>query len=110
MNVRRAVAAAIDRSALRQTRGGPAVGTVATHFIPPDTDGFEHAGGEAGPGYDFYKDPAGNVALAKEYLKKAGYKDGMYTGAPVFAVGTACRPRSRPPRRFRSSSRRSAST
>jgi len=35
INVRRAVAAVLNRNALRQTRGGPAVGTIATHFIPP---------------------------------------------------------------------------
>jgi peptide/nickel transport system substrate-binding protein len=87
VNVRRAVAAVIDRSALRQTRGGPAVGSLATHFIPPDTAGFNEAGGVSGPGYDFYKSPTGNVALAKQYMKKAGYANGMYTGGPVLAVG-----------------------
>jgi peptide/nickel transport system substrate-binding protein len=86
INVRKAVAAVINRNALRQTRGGPAVGTVATHFIPPDMPGFTQAGGNAGPGYDFYKNPNGDVALAKSYMKKAGYSSGMYTGGPVLAV------------------------
>ncbi len=51
----------INRNALRQTRGGPAVGTVATHFIPPLMPGFDQAGGNAGPGYDFYKNPNGDL-------------------------------------------------
>jgi peptide/nickel transport system substrate-binding protein len=86
INVRKAVAAVTDRNALRQTRGGPAVGTVATHFIPPLMPGFQDAGGVAGPGYDFYKNPNGDIALAKSYMKKAGYSSGMYTGGPVLAV------------------------
>jgi peptide/nickel transport system substrate-binding protein len=86
INVRKAVAAVINRNALRQTRGGPAVGTVATHFIPPQMPGFAQAGGNAGPGYDFYKNPNGDLALAKSYMKKAGYPSGKYTGGPVLAV------------------------
>jgi peptide/nickel transport system substrate-binding protein len=91
-NVRKAVAAVLNRNALRQTRGGPAVGTVATHFIPPQMPGFDQAGGDAGPGYDFYKNPDGDVALAKSYMKKAGYSSGMYTGGPILAVADNASP------------------
>jgi peptide/nickel transport system substrate-binding protein len=87
VNVRKAIAAVINRNALRQTRGGPAVGTIATHFIPPQMPGFEQAGGNAGPGYDFYKNPDGDLQLAQSYMKKAGYPSGKYTGGPVLAVG-----------------------
>ncbi len=86
LNVRKAVAAIINRDALRQTRGGPAVGTIATHFIPPDMPGFAEAGGNAGPGYDFYKSPTGDLALAQSYMKKAGYASGKYTGGAVLTV------------------------
>jgi peptide/nickel transport system substrate-binding protein len=86
VNFRKAIAAVVDRNALRQTRGGPAVGTVATHFIPPDIPGFNEAGGNAGPGFDFYKNPSGDVALAQEYLKKAGYPSGKYTGPPLLTI------------------------
>ena len=86
VNFRRAIAAVIDRNALRLTRGGPAIGTIATHFIPPTMPGFEQAGGEAGPGYDFYANPNGNVALAESYMKKAGYPSGKYSGPPLLAV------------------------
>ncbi len=86
LDVRKAIAAVIDRNALRLTRGGPAIGTVATHFIPPQMDGFEQAGGTAGPGDDFYANPNGNLSLAESYMKAAGYPSGKYTGPPLLAV------------------------
>lgn len=86
-NVRKAVAAAMDRNALRLTRGGPAVGDIATHYIPPGVPGFEEGGGMAGPkDVDFLKNPNGDLDLAKEYMKKAGAQgvpvtpDGLYAG------------------------------
>lgn len=80
INVRKAVLAAFDRTALRLTRGGAVVGDIATHFIPPGVPGFEEAGGVKGPGYDFLRNPRGDMNLAKEYMKKAGYPTGTYTG------------------------------
>jgi peptide/nickel transport system substrate-binding protein len=94
-NVRKAVAAVIDRNALRQTRGGPAVGTVATHFIPPTLPGFKQAGDKAGPGYDFYANPNGNVDLAKRYMQKAGYTGGTYTGPAIEAIADNQQPANR---------------
>jgi peptide/nickel transport system substrate-binding protein len=86
VNVRRAIAAVIDRTALRQTRGGPTLGTTATHLFPPDLPGFEDAGGTKGPGYDFMSSPTANVALAKSYMKKAGYSNGLYDGPPILTI------------------------
>jgi peptide/nickel transport system substrate-binding protein len=86
VDFRRAIAAVIDRTALRLTRGGPAIGTLATHFLAPGQPGFDLAGGTAGPGYDFYANPNGNVSLAESYLKKAGYPSGKYTGPPLLMV------------------------
>ena len=86
VNVRRAISAVIDREALRQTRGGPTLGIIATHFLPPGVAGFEEAGGEKGPGYDFSSNPKANVALAKEYMKKAGYENGTYDGPPLLTI------------------------
>jgi peptide/nickel transport system substrate-binding protein len=86
VNVRRAISAVIDRTVLRQTRGGPSLGIVATHFLPPGIAGFEDAGGEKGPGFDFTSSPTANVALAKKYMQKAGYKDGLYTGSPLLTI------------------------
>jgi peptide/nickel transport system substrate-binding protein len=86
IDVRKAIIAVTNRNALRLTRGGPAIGTVATHFIPPQLNGFDQSGGTAGPGFDYYSNPNGDVALAKKYMEKAGYANGMYTGAPLLAV------------------------
>jgi peptide/nickel transport system substrate-binding protein len=80
LNVRKAVLAATNREALRLTAGGEAAGAIANHFIPPDIPGFEEAGGFDGTGADFLEKPAGDLALAAEYMKKAGYKSGKYDG------------------------------
>jgi len=85
VNVRRAFLAATDRTALRLTRGGPYIGTVATHFLPPGIPGFDQAGGNAGPGFDFMK-PTADLAAAAKYLKAAGYKSGKYTGPTLTMV------------------------
>jgi peptide/nickel transport system substrate-binding protein len=83
-DVRRAIVAAFDRNALRQAFGGPLVGDLPTHFIPPGQPGFEEAGGEAGPGLDFLAKPEGDMALAAEYMKKAGFASGKYDGNKTF--------------------------
>ena len=86
-NVRRAVAAVVNKVALRATRGGPRFGAVATHVLPPGIPGFEAAGGAAGFGFDFTRNPRGNVRLARAYLRKAGYRGGRYRGRPLLLVG-----------------------
>jgi peptide/nickel transport system substrate-binding protein len=84
INVRKAISAGFDRNALRQAFGGPFVGDIPTHFIPPGQPGFEEAGGVKGPGVDFMAKPEGDMALAQEYMKKAGYPSGKYTGGETF--------------------------
>jgi peptide/nickel transport system substrate-binding protein len=79
VDVRRAVFAAFDRAAMQKSRGGDIAGPVATHFIPEGMQGFDEAGGLEGPGFDFTKNPNGDLALAAEYLKKAGY-EGRHVG------------------------------
>jgi peptide/nickel transport system substrate-binding protein len=83
-NVRKAISAAFDRDALRKAFGGPLVGDIPTHWIPPGQPGFEEAGGAAGPGVDFLAKPTGDMALATEYMKKAGYASGKYDGGKTF--------------------------
>ena len=81
--VRQAVAYVLDRRAMRLTRGGPIDGTIATHFLDPS---FAGLGFEAGGGYTNpfpSKNDAGDVAKAKEMLKKAGFANGMFKGAQV---------------------------
>jgi peptide/nickel transport system substrate-binding protein len=79
-NVRKATLAAMDRTALRQARGGPAIGDVATHFIPPDFPGFEESGGKAGTGVDFLARETGDPAISAKYFKAAGFASGKYEG------------------------------
>jgi peptide/nickel transport system substrate-binding protein len=82
INVRKAVIANSDRTALVATRGGPLVGPVATHFIPPEVPGFEEAGGLKGdPDLDFVQNPQGDPQLAAEYMKKAGFDSGKCEGS-----------------------------
>jgi peptide/nickel transport system substrate-binding protein len=65
------------------------VGDVPTHFIPPGVPGFEEAGGLKGPGIDFMSKPSGDLNLAAEYFKKAGYASGKYEGTdPILMVGS----------------------
>src|SRR3954447_14976956 len=85
-NLRKAVVAATDRNALIQTRGGPLLGKPATHILPPGLGGFKEAGGYSAK-YDFYKNPNGNMALAKKYMKAAGFPSGKYNGPQVLMVG-----------------------
>jgi peptide/nickel transport system substrate-binding protein len=80
VNVRKAVSAGMDRDALRLTRGGEAIGDIATHYLPPGLAGFEEAGGLEGFGIDFMQNPKGDKALMAEYFKKAGYSSGKYEG------------------------------
>ena len=89
-NLRKAVAAALDRTQMRLVRGGAVLGDVATHFLYPGVSGFEEAGGLRGPGVDFLAAPSGDMAVARRYMAAAGYPDGRYTGtATVDVVGDA---------------------
>ncbi len=88
LNVRKAVAAGFDRIAARKARGGAAVGDIASHFLPPGFPGFEESGGFDGTGVDYLtkENEGGDDALAAEYMKKAGYPSGKYTGNETFLM------------------------
>jgi peptide/nickel transport system substrate-binding protein len=93
INVRKAVVAAANRTALRNTRGGELVGPVATHFLMPGMPGFEEAGGVEGTGIDFLSNPEGDPDLAAEYMREAGYESGKCEGdCQVTLVGDAASP------------------
>jgi peptide/nickel transport system substrate-binding protein len=93
INVRKAVLAASNRTALRNTRGGELVGPVATHFIPPGIPGFEEAGGVEGTGLDYLSNPNGDPQLAADYMKKAGFDSGKCEGdCQVTIVGDGASP------------------
>jgi peptide/nickel transport system substrate-binding protein len=84
-NVRKALSAVFDRDAMRKSFGGSLVGEIPTHWIPPGQPGFEEAGGADGPGVDFLSKPTGDLNLAMEYMKKAGYSSGKYDGGQEFS-------------------------
>jgi peptide/nickel transport system substrate-binding protein len=86
LDVRRAVLAGFDRAASRKARGGATTGLLATHFLPPGIPGYAEAGGAAGPGFDFLATPGGDPALAAQYMRKAGFPSGRYTGKEDFLV------------------------
>jgi peptide/nickel transport system substrate-binding protein len=92
--VRRAAAAAIDRTTLRLTRGGPTLGPIATHYLAPKVPGHEEAGGAKGT-FDFMTNPKADLALAKSYMRKAGYASGLYNGPALLMVGDNQPPASR---------------
>jgi peptide/nickel transport system substrate-binding protein len=85
-NLRKAVIAATNRNALILTRGGAALGKPATHLIPPGLGGFDQAGGY-GTKYDYYKNPNGDMAVAKKYMTAAGFPSGKYNGPEILMVG-----------------------
>jgi peptide/nickel transport system substrate-binding protein len=89
VNVRRAVLAGFDRTASRLVRGGSLRGEFATHFLPPQTPGFAEAGGGNGFGFDFLRDPHGNLELARRYLRQAGYAGGRYRGPAITMIGAS---------------------
>ncbi len=89
INVRKAIIAGFDRDAALKARGGKFTGDIPTHYLPPGIPGYEEAGGAAGPGFDFLKNPRGDTALAAEYMKKAGYPSGKYTGNANLLLVTA---------------------
>jgi peptide/nickel transport system substrate-binding protein len=89
INLRKAVIAASNRDAYLLARGGKLVGSVATHFIYPEVPGYHQAGGAAGFGQDYISHTAGDLTVAKKYMKLAGYPSGKYTGnANVLIVGS----------------------
>jgi peptide/nickel transport system substrate-binding protein len=76
LNVRKAILAASDRTALRLTAGGKIVGDIATGWIPPGIPGFEEAGGvKQNTDLDYLKNPSGDLALAKKYMLTAKQED-----------------------------------
>lgn len=88
VNVRKALAAALDRRAMLLARGGSLVGEVATHFLPPTIPGYDEAGGAQGIGADYLANPAGDPAVAAKYMKLAGFPSGRANGEKVVMLGS----------------------
>ena len=86
VNIRRAMYAALDRMAIVKARGGLLVAEPGTHFLYPGVDGFSQAGGYAGPQVAWNKNVNGDVAVAHQYMKDAGYPSGKYTGSATTQI------------------------
>jgi peptide/nickel transport system substrate-binding protein len=89
VDLRKALWAALNRTAMDKARGGELVTTVATHYIYPTINGFEQAGGVKGPQgsqFDFNQYPEGNIKVAEKYMKLAGYPTGKYTGHETVTI------------------------
>jgi peptide/nickel transport system substrate-binding protein len=86
VNIRRAVYANLDRSAIIKEKGGELTGSPGTHFITPGTAGFTQAGGYPGPKVAWNEYPSGNLKVAESYMKKAGYSSGKYTGGKTAEI------------------------
>jgi peptide/nickel transport system substrate-binding protein len=86
VNVRRALWAGLDRNAMLLARGGRLVNQLGTHFIYPGIPGYAAAGGARGPMYDFNRHPGGDLALARAYMRRAGFRNARYSGHQVLSV------------------------
>jgi peptide/nickel transport system substrate-binding protein len=86
VNLRRAVYANLNRDAIIKEKGGVLTGEPGTHFIYPGTAGFAEAGGYPGPNYPWNTHTSGDLSVAKQYMKKAGYPSGKYTGNATVTV------------------------
>ncbi len=80
VNVRRAVLAIVNRQRALLAIGGPFSGALVAQYLTPTVPGFAAAGGAAGTGADYLAHPGGDVALARSYMRRAGYSSGLYTG------------------------------
>src|ERR671914_170130 len=82
IDVRKAVIAGFNRAAVRQQRGGEALGPISQHLIPPGMAGFEESGGLEGwtDEMDWLAKPEGDRTKSEEYFKKAGFASGKYEG------------------------------
>ncbi len=59
VNVRKALWAMLDRTAMIKAEGGHARLPIGTHFIYPTSSGYDPAGGDLGPNVDFNDHPDG---------------------------------------------------
>ncbi|MGO9820365.1 MAG: ABC transporter substrate-binding protein [Solirubrobacteraceae bacterium] len=89
-NLRRAFYANLDRAGIIKVIGGSLVAYPGTHFLYPGVNGFQQAGGYAGPQVPWNENINGSLSVAEKYMKAAGYKSGKYTGNyTVQVVGTS---------------------
>jgi peptide/nickel transport system substrate-binding protein len=95
-DVRKAFWAALDRSAMSRAAGHSLTAQVASHFLYPEIPGSSDADMQiTGRGLLYNQDPQGNMAIARRYMRHAGYKSGRFTGRQiVLVVGVVGQPTS----------------
>jgi peptide/nickel transport system substrate-binding protein len=88
LDIRKAVIAGFDRTALRQQRGGEALGPIAQHWIPPGMAGFDESNGLEGwpDEFDWMRKPEGDRALSAKYFEDAGFASGRYEGTDTLLL------------------------
>jgi peptide/nickel transport system substrate-binding protein len=84
---RRALWASLDRAAMSRALGGPTLAHEANRFLYPGMPGFENAKAMASPRELPYLDhPRGDLVIARQFMRKAGYVGGMYKGRELVSV------------------------
>jgi peptide/nickel transport system substrate-binding protein len=86
-DVRKAFWAALDRLALNRASGHEYTAALATHFLYPGMPGYSNAVFYLSARKLSYNEhPAGDIAIAEQYLHHAGYSTGRYTGHHILRV------------------------
>jgi len=76
-NLRRAVAAALNRTELRRVVGGEEIGAIAGGWIPPGIPGYTEAGGDdQNADLDYLASEGGDLTVARKYMDLAA-RDGL---------------------------------
>ncbi len=88
VNVRKAVIAGFNRNALRQQRGGEALGPIAQGLIPPGMAGYDESNAVEGfsKEFDWLAKPEGDRTLSAKYFKEAGMASGKYEGSEELLI------------------------
>jgi peptide/nickel transport system substrate-binding protein len=94
VNVRLAIAAAVDRRRI-SLLAGPAIAPVQSHYLSSSyLQEAVRAGGSAAT-IPALANRSGDIALARSYLRRAGYPTGRYTGSATIqfvGIGLTLRP------------------
>ncbi len=85
-NLRKAFWANLDRAAIVKARGGSITSQPMTHFLYPGVQGFDQAGGYAGPQATSTPNVNGDHPVACKYMKLAGYPGCKYTGGKTVQI------------------------
>jgi peptide/nickel transport system substrate-binding protein len=89
LDVRKALWAALDRTALNGPAVKPELQQVASHFLYPEIPGFSIAASylaARGSELDYDQHPGGDLRVAERYMRLAGYPSGRYSGTGLLRI------------------------